>query len=86
MNELWRLASTNGVPLSSIGSRPYIPPPQADPNGPMPSIEDIQRYLALTGMVYPQLFEAGYPINREIFSQAVESWPMSRNVEDRRPR
>ncbi len=50
------------------------------PNGPMPSAEDIQRHLAMTGQQYPALF----PVNQQAWNAMVERWPQSRNIEDRR--
>ncbi len=50
------------------------------PNGPMPSLEQIKRHLAMTGQQYPALF----PVNQQAWDALVESWPMSQNVEDRR--
>ena len=50
------------------------------PNGPMPSMEEIQAYLSKAGQIYPPLF----PVNQQAWDGMVASWPMSRNIEDRR--
>lgn len=50
------------------------------PNGPMPSNEEIQAYLAKAGQVYPPL----YPVNQQAWDSAVQGWPQSLNIDDRR--
>lgn len=57
------------------------PPP--GPMGPMPSAEDIQRHLAMTGTQYPQL-PAVNPAAWNARFGPQGSAPMSRNVQDRR--
>lgn len=79
MGDLWRLAGSNGVPLSDIGRYPYVPPPQADVNAPIDPAE-VARYLAMVGQQYPQLFA----VNQPAWDAAVERMPESLNVEDRR--
>jgi len=55
------------------------PPP--GPNGPMPSPEQIQAYLKMTGQIYPPLTTQINPAAWEAFlAQA----PESLNIEDRR--
>jgi hypothetical protein len=55
-------------------------PPAPGPNGPMPDLSVIQAYLARTGQIYPTL----PPVNGPAFAAAVNSWPQSVNIEDRR--
>ncbi len=71
------LASVDGVPLSSIGSRPYVPPPRADINGPIDP-EALAAYLARVGQIYPPLF----PVNQAAWDAAVQRMPESLNIED----
>ena len=76
MGSLADLAGSNGVPLSDIGRNRYVPPPQADINGPIDE-QALAYYLARMGPVYPPL---NFPINQE----ALATFPESQNVEDRR--
>ena len=58
----------------------FLQQPRADVNGPMPSPEEIQRYLSLTGQIYPQL----PPVNPEAWNLFLQQGPHSLNIEDRR--
>jgi hypothetical protein len=53
-------------------------------NGPMPSPQEISRYLAATTQNYPKFGAGGIPVNPEAFASAVQGWPESTNIEDRR--
>jgi len=55
------------------------------PNGPMPSREEIQQYLRSTTQDYPKFGPGGIPVNPEAFAGALQGFPESGNVEDRRP-
>lgn len=77
-SDLDALASTDGVPLSSIGSQPYIAPPRADINAPIdPAL--VRAHLARTGQVYPPLFQKLNPGAMDAFLARA---PESLNVED----
>jgi hypothetical protein len=50
------------------------------PMGPMPSDEQIQAYLKMTGQIYPQL----PPVNPAAWDAFLAAGPHSLNIEDRR--
>jgi hypothetical protein len=53
-------------------------------NGPMPSREEIQRYLAATTQDYPKFGPGGIPINPAGVDAMLARAPASQNIEDRR--
>ena len=53
------------------------------PNGPMPSMDQIQAYLRMTGQIYPPLTTKVNPAGWDAF---LANGPLSSNVDDRRPR
>jgi hypothetical protein len=53
-------------------------------NGPMPSHEEIQRYLAATTQNYPKFGAGGIPINPAGVDAMLAHSPESTNIEDRR--
>ena len=54
-------------------------------NGPMPSPEEIQRYLRATTQDYPKFGGVGgIPVNADAFTAALQGFPESTNIEDRR--
>ena len=71
------------------GSNPTLQQTLADnrnapgPNGPMPSMDQIQAYLRMTGQIYPPLTTHVNPAGWDAF---LANGPLSRNIEDRRPR
>lgn len=66
--------------LADLGTRRAMP----GPNAPMPTDEEIARYLAATTQDYPKFGGGGIPVNPDAFASAVAGWPQSLNIDDRR--
>lgn len=82
-SSLGNLGSTLGDPLAAnptlqaaLAAQRAAP----GPSGPMPTPEQIQAYLSMTGQRYPQL----YPVNPAGWEAFLAQAPESINIDDRR--
>jgi hypothetical protein len=58
---------------------------RVDPNGPMPSEQEIKDYLAATTQNYPNFSDPRFvKVNPEAMQQWLDNGPLSQNIEDRR--